>query len=71
MTSIQDREQCLGPGRPSVRELREFLDQCPSHFGIDAIAINGQTGTVTVELRHEDGLSIKSFSVGPGAAFSR
>lgn len=55
MTSTQEIEQAEGPHRPTAEKLGLMLLRLiPSHFEVRAISINGQTGTILVDVRHED-----------------
>ena len=56
MTEMQQRQQCDGPHRPISRELAcSIIRHVPSHVEVRAIAINGQTGDITVECYHDNG----------------
>lgn len=59
-TKIQEHAQAPGPHAPGVGNLAVMLiKHLPLGAQIEAISINGQTGVVTVEYRHED-LSLTS-----------
>jgi hypothetical protein len=53
MSDTQSYNQALGPHRPLPRVLASMLDSIPKHMEIEAISINGQTGTIIVECYHE------------------
>ena len=55
MTEIQKLNQAEGPHRPTAEELGLILlRKVPSHFEIRALAINGQTGLIIAEVRHDE-----------------
>lgn len=45
--------QADGPHRPLPKILAAMLDSVPSHCEVRSVAINGQTGKITIELLHE------------------
>lgn len=54
-TPIQERAQAPGPHAPGVGQLAVMLIKyLPLGAQVEAISINGQTGVLTVEYRHED-----------------
>lgn len=54
-TKIQDYAQAPGPHAPGVGNLAVMLiKSLPLSAQVEAISINGQTGVLTVEYRHED-----------------
>jgi len=59
-TKLQESAQAPGPHAPCVGDLAIMLiKRLPIGAQVEAISINGQTGVVTVEYRHED-LSLAS-----------
>lgn len=54
-TKIQETAQAPGPHAPSVGDLAiTLIKRLPLGAQVEAMSINGQTGVVTVEYRHED-----------------
>ncbi len=54
MTKSQEVQQTEGPRRPTIREMLKLLEKVPAHHEVRAIAINGQTGAIWVDVRYED-----------------
>lgn len=50
---IHEFMQADGPHRPVPKVLAAMIDSLPRHMEIRAVAINGQTGDIVVELLHE------------------
>ncbi|NBO19667.1 MAG: hypothetical protein EBV03_10695 [Proteobacteria bacterium] len=53
MTEQQKAQQCDGPGRPTVAQLRAMLAELPAHFEVRAVSVNGQACVTVVEVVHE------------------
>ena len=52
-TETQEVQQCHGPCRPKAGVLASMLDTIPSHMGVSAVSINGQTGKIVIETYYE------------------
>lgn len=60
-SEIQSRQQAYGPHRPLVPQLISLLQMLPPHVEVQAVAINGQTGMLVIETRHDDGNQVYAF----------
>lgn len=61
-SNIQNRWQCYGPHRPTVREFINLLRFLPDHVEIQAIAIRGQGGGIVIEIRHDEMEQVYAFN---------